>query len=225
MRRVLLVTTAFGMLAATTAAMAADLPRRYEMPIKAPAYVPAFSWTGFYIGINGGGAFGHSNWNFAGLRSGFDTSGGLVGGTIGANYQAGSWVFGIEGDGDWTDISGSTSCLLAIPCRTKNDWLATARGRIGWAFDRVLPYFTGGGAFGNIKAGVPGFTEINTDRSGWTVGGGLEYAFLPNWTTKIEYLYVDLGRTECTFACSGGVVPTTVDFTTNIVRAGLNYKF
>jgi outer membrane immunogenic protein len=225
MRRVLLATTAFGLLAATAAAMAADLPYRNQMPVKAPAYGPAFSWTGFYIGVNGGGAFGNSSYNFAGLTStGFDTSGGLVGGTIGFNYQMGPVVWGVEGDGDWSGVSGSAVCLGGLfTCQTKNDWLATARGRLGYAFDRVLPYVTGGAAFGDIKAGVPALT-VDTTNTGWTVGGGVEYAFLSNWSAKIEYLYIDLGNVGCGPACNG-IVPTKVDFTTNVVRAGLNYRF
>jgi outer membrane immunogenic protein len=225
MRRVLLVTTAFGILAATAAAMAADLPYRNQMPVKAPAYAPVFNWTGFYIGVNGGGAFGTSTYNFAGLAStGFDTSGGLIGGTIGFNYQMGSVVFGVEGDGDWSSISGNSLCLGGLfTCQTKNDWLATVRGRVGYAFDRVLPYVTGGAAFGDIKVGVPAQT-IDTTNTGWTLGGGIEYAFMPNWSAKFEYLYVDLGNVGCGLACAG-IVPTKVDFTTNVVRAGLNYRF
>ena len=170
MKRVLLVTTGFGLLAATATAIAADLPYWNQMPVKAPAYVPVFTWTGFYIGVNGGGAFGTSTYNFGGLGSAsFNTSGGLAGGTIGFNYQTGALVWGVEGDGDWSGISGSSTCLGGLStCQTKNDWLATARGRLGYAFDRVLPYVTGGAAFGDIKAGVPALT-IDTANTGWTV--------------------------------------------------------
>jgi outer membrane immunogenic protein len=87
----------------------------------------------------------------------------------------------------------------------------------------VLPYVTGGAAFGDIKAGVPALT-VDTTNTGWTVGGGVEYAFLSNWSAKIEYLYIDLGNVGCGPACNG-IVPTKVDFTTNVVRAGLNYRF
>ena len=86
------------------------------MPVKAPASVPVFTWTGFYIGLNGGGAFGTSTYNFGGLGStSFNTSGGLAGGTIGFNYQTGALVWGVEGDGDWSGISGSSTCLGACP--------------------------------------------------------------------------------------------------------------
>ena len=129
------------------------LPRRHaEMPVKAPAYMPAFNWTGFYAGINGGGAWGRSNWSASG--NSFDTSGGVVGGTIGYNWQAGPTVFGVEGDIDWSGIKGSTTCG-GFSCETKNDWLGTFRGRVGYAFNRVMPYVTGGLAVGNIKATSP----------------------------------------------------------------------
>ena len=97
MKRVLLVTTGFGLLAATATAIAADLPYRNQMPVKAPAYGPIFTWTGFYVGVNGGGAFGTSTYNFGGLGSAsFNTSGGLAGGTIGFNYQTGALVWGVR---------------------------------------------------------------------------------------------------------------------------------
>jgi outer membrane immunogenic protein len=149
-----------------------------------------------------------------------------VGGTIGYNYQLGSWVLGLEGDWDWADIKDSVACG-AFTCETKNSWLATARGRIGYAFDRWLPYFTGGVAFGKVEANGsnPAATGASDTRTGWTVGGGLEYAFLGNWSAKIEYLYVDLGSFNCGTSCAVGVVSNDVDFKTNIIRAGLNYKF
>ena len=103
MRRVLLTT--ISLLALTTAgAMAADIPVR--APARAPVLVPAFTWSGFYIGLNGGYGWGTSTWDSTGS---FDVSGGLVGGTIGYNWQVGTWVFGLEGDIDWADIKGSTA--------------------------------------------------------------------------------------------------------------------
>ncbi len=111
-------------------------------------------------------------------------------------------------------------------CSTENTWLATFRGRVGYAFDRWLPYITGGGAYGRVaaKVDVPpvGFAaSSSSNQLGWTVGVGLEYAFLSNWSAKIEYLYVDLGSFN-----SAPVAPVNnVSFKENIVRAGLNYKF
>ena len=218
MRRILYATIGLLGLAVTNAS-AADLPRAMP-PVKAPAYVPAvYSWNGFYLGINGGGGFGHSDWSGIG-----DThvSGGLVGVTAGYNWQSGQWVFGLEGDIDWSNIKGSfTNVACPTGCETKNTWLGTARGRIGYAFDRVLPYITGGAAFGDIKATQAGVGSVSDTNVGWTVGAGIEAAVAANWTAKIEYLYVDLGDVSCT-TC----IPTSnVDFRSHVVRAGLNFRF
>ena len=133
------------------AANAADLPRRHAMPTKAPMYEAPYNWTGFYVGINGGAGWGHSNWERSAPVS---TPGGLVGGTVGYNYQMGQTVFGLEGDIDWADLRGSGTCGVCS-CETRNDWLATARGRLGYSFGRVMPFVTGGGAFGDIKSSAP----------------------------------------------------------------------
>ncbi len=206
--------------------VAADLGRRPEMPLKAPPLVaPYYNWSGFYAGLNGGGGWGTSSWDSALAPTGdFDLSGGVIGGTLGVNYQANQVVFGVEGDIDWSNIKGSTTTNCPLGCETRNEWLGTARGRVGYAFDRFLPYFTGGAAFGNVKASVPGFAGASDTHAGWTLGGGLEVAFAPNWTAKIEYLYVDLGSFDCGTAC-GGVAPDNVNFTTNLVRGGINYRF
>jgi outer membrane immunogenic protein len=207
--------------ALTGSAAAADLSRPApQQYYKAPVAQLAYSWTGFYLGINGGGGFGRSAWDTTG---GFNTSGGLVGGTAGYNYQVGQAVFGVEGDIDWADISGTTNNGCAFGCRTKDDWLSTVRGRIGYAADRFMPFITGGGAFGDIKANTLGFSGSDT-RAGWTIGGGLEFALAQNWTAKAEYLYVDLGKFNCGVSC-GGPATNNVSFTTNLVRAGVNYHF
>jgi len=213
----------FGLLALAVAlpASAADLPR--AVPYKAPAFVPAgYNWTGFYLGINGGYAWGDSDWSGFGVTN--SPSGGMIGGTAGYNWQgAGSpWVFGLEGDVDWADIRGSTACG-GLNCRTRTDWFGTARGRIGYAFDRFLPYFTGGAAFGDIKAGRTGFAGVSDTNVGWTVGAGIEGAIADRWTAKVEYLYADLDNVSCSAAACG--VATTVDQRLNILRAGLNYRF
>ncbi|HXX26325.1 MAG TPA: outer membrane protein [Pseudolabrys sp.] len=205
-------------------ASAADLPRRAApAPIYTP--VPVYNWTGFYVGINGGGAFGHASVSNAFGSQGFDADGGLVGGTLGYNWQVGQWVLGIEGDIDWADIRGSTSNGLCFggTCSVKNDWLATVRGRIGYAFDRFMPYITGGGAFGDVKTSVPAFGGQTNTQAGWTAGAGLEFAINGPWTAKVEYLYVDLGKDTCDTGSCG--IATTTDFHTNIVRAGFNYRF
>lgn len=207
-KRILLAGAGLAALGVASAS-AADLPR--QMPAKAPAYVApaAYNWTGPYVGINGGYGFG-------GTHSG---DGGVVGGTLGYNYQTGPWVFGLEGDMNWTNISGSGTCGGAA-CSTENHWLGTVRGRLGYAMGatgNILPYITGGAAFGDIENSAPAGTVSDT-KAGWTLGGGLEAAISGPWTAKVEYLYVDLGDGPTIGANSSG-------FHTNIIRAGLNYKF
>jgi outer membrane immunogenic protein len=207
-------------------ANAADLPRRQAMPAKAPAYVaPYYNWTGFYAGINGGGGFGHSDWDNGFGTAGFDTSGGLVGGTVGYNFQMNRVVFGLEGDVDYSTIKGDTNSgiCVGIVCETRNEWLGTARGRIGYAFDRVMPYLTAGGAFGDVKMTRAGVGSETDTRAGWTAGGGVEVGIAGPWSAKLEYLYVDLGKANCSLATCG--VATDVDFNANVVRAGINYHF
>jgi outer membrane immunogenic protein len=220
MKRFLIAGVGLLALAAATQASAADLPR--SMPYKAPAYVNAYNWTGFYLGINGGGAFGDSDWN--GFGVGNSPSGGMFGVTAGYNWQGiGSpWVFGLEGDIDATDVNDRFTCG-GTTCETKNTWLGTVRGRVGYSFDRYLPYFTGGVAFGNVDARVAGVGSSHDTNAGWTVGAGVEGVIAGNWTAKLEYLYADLGDTTCSAAACG--LATNVDLQMNIVRAGLNYRF
>src|SRR5262249_27313089 len=211
---------------AAASATAADIPPAPPI-VKAPVVAPltAYDWTGFYIGINGGGAWGQSSFDGpTGTGGNFNTSGWVAGGTAGYNLQYGRGVFGLEGDVDWSNISGSAPCVGgAATCQMTNDWLATARGRAGFAFDRFLPFVTGGLAVGNINANVPGVGSASNTNTGWTVGGGLEYALSRNITAKAEYLHVDLGSFNCGAACTG--TPSNVDLTTNLVRGGVNLKF
>ena len=224
-----ILTACAGLLAAAMASpsLAADMPRPAYPAYKAPLYVAPFSWTGFYVGLNGGYGWGKSDWSpsTGGVGTGdFDIKGGLVGGTMGYNLQTGSWVWGLEGDFDASWIKGTETISCGIPgCETSNKWLATARGRLGYSWDRWLPFITGGAAFGNIKMD-PGFgtTESQT-KVGWTAGAGIEYAFMGAWSAKIEYLYVDLGTATCgTPTC---IPDFDVSFKTNLVRIGLNYRF
>jgi outer membrane immunogenic protein len=239
MKHILMFAGALALLGGSQA-LAADLPQPAPIPKAPAAYVPApvFSWTGFYLGINGGYGFGQSNWTdpFNGSTGNFNTSGFLIGGTLGANYQIGSFVIGLEGDGDWNDADGTTFSAAGgcagVGCETKSEWLATVRGRAGFAWDRVLFYGTGGVAFGDVQAAAGAYPFASGTQTGWTAGAGIEWAFAPNWTGKVEYLYVDLGNFSCPYAGCGAInaamtltSPTTVTLTENIIRAGINYKF
>jgi outer membrane immunogenic protein len=222
MHRALMTTAStIALLAMFGAAQAADIPPRYRAPVSAPVMAPLYNWTGFYVGVNGGGGWGRSRWDSA---DAFNVSGGLVGGTLGYNYQVGQLVWGVEGDIDWSNIKGTTNTFCGLGCQTSNSWLATARGRLGYAADRFMPYVTGGAAFGDIRASTPGFGGNTTTNIGWTLGGGVEFALGGNWTAKAEYLYVDLGNFNCGIGC-GAAVTDNVSFHTNIVRAGINYRF
>ena len=223
MRRVLLSTISLLALSVASAS-AADIPRPGTM-YKAPVAVQMYNWTGGYIGLNAGYGWGRSDWGFFGADA--DPSGALVGLTLGYNWQGmGSpWVFGLEGDINWSDIKGGfTSVACPFGCQIKTEWFGTARGRVGYAMDRFMPYVTGGVAFGDVSARINGISTTSDINVGWTVGAGLEGALAPNWTAKIEYLYMDLGDTNCNvLAC--GRIASNIDFTSHIVRAGLNYQF
>jgi outer membrane immunogenic protein len=209
------------MLTAPLAAQAADLPRPNY---KAPAYVApaAPSWTGFYVGFNGGYGFGSSDWDTTPSLS-IDVSGGTAGVTLGYNYQTGTWVWGIEGDVNWADISGDTACGAGT-CETKTDWLSTLRLRLGYAgWSGWMPYLTGGAAFAGVTATSP-LGEGSETMIGWTAGAGFEYAWRSNWSFKFEYLYADLGSFDCA-ACNVAGTTTDVSFQTSLIRAGINYRF
>lgn len=200
MKKFLLATAAVLSLGAVTA-HAADMPAR--MPVKAaPSYVaPAlYNWTGPYVGLSGGGSF----------SSGSDA--GIVGGTLGYNMQSGPWVFGLEGDYNW---------LSHTDASVRNNWLATVRGRVGYAMGAsgsVMPYVTGGVAFGDITNSVPGIGTVSNTETGWTVGGGIEAAIAGPWTARAEYLYVDLGS-------GPNLAGVGSSYDSHIVRAGVNYRF
>jgi outer membrane immunogenic protein len=230
------------------AANAADLGRPVYKAPPAPVAAP-YSWTGCYIGAEGGGGWGHARWKALTAADPADVgltltemnlSGGLAGGTIGCNYQfAGSWVVGIENDISWTNIKGDAFDIPPFNTNVLNTveqkWLDTLRGRIGYAWDRVYLYATGGAAFGRVTAtafdtgGSNASVSEDHTHIGWTAGAGVEWAFYDRWSVKVEYLHVDLGSKDYF------VPPQVVNGFTfqsreisvhdDIVRAGVNYKF
>ena len=206
-----------------SSAMAADLSPRYQpVPLaRAPIYYAGYNWTGFYLGINGGGGWGRSQWD--GIDH-FDVSGGLIGGTVGYNWQINRFVVGAEGDIDWSGIRGTTTVLCPPGCNTRNHWLATVRGRLGYAFDRFLPYLTGGLALGDINASVLGLPAGSNTNAGWTLGGGVEFGLVSNVSLKAEYLFVELSDFNCGFNC-GLAANGNVTFYANVFRGGLNVRF
>ena len=220
-----LMASAAALALSSAAVLAADAPVRpvHKAPVQVAA--PLFNWTGLYYGVSGGYGWGSSTHNDpAAISSGsFDTDGWLFGGTVGYNWQTGPYVFGLEGDLSWANIEGG-AISPGGPIFTELNWLGTGRIRAGYAADAYLFYVTGGVAFGGVEAGNPvagGGTGDET-RVGWTLGGGVEAALTPNWTAKLEYLYVDLGDKDNYPTATG---PVEVSLTSHIVRLGLNYKF
>ena len=231
-KSLLLVTASLVAIAAAAPAMAADLAARPYT--KAPAMVATiYDWSGFYIGINGGGASSHATWDLIGVgREGsHDSTGGTVGGQIGYRMQSGQWVFGVEGQGNWADFSGShVSALNGLTDRTKIDSFGLITGQVGYAWNNVLLYVKGGAAvvgskYDILTAGVVAASASDT-RWGGTVGAGLEMGFAPNWSVGVEYNHIFLGGTDQNLTAGGVVVRTDhvkQDVDMGLVR--LNYKF
>jgi outer membrane immunogenic protein len=228
MKRILF-TVMLSMLVASRA-LAADLPQPLPLPppppqaVYIPTTIPVYNWGGIYVGLNGGYAFGKSDWTGGAASSGdFDTTGPVVGGTLGANLQFERLVFGVETDLDYAPIKGAGPGRFCISCQTAGSWLGTTRVRAGFAADRVLFYGTAGVAYGNVGASANGVSNSNTE-IGWTAGAGMEAALSDNWTARLEYLYVDLSNGSCTTACGAPPIQS-ISFSESLVRVGVDFKF
>ena len=228
MKKLLLASAALIVL--SSAAAAADLAGA-PVYTKAPIINPGVNWTGFYIGAMGGyGWSDHVRVTVGGVtttETGDDINGGFAGGTIGYNWQTGSWVFGLEADGAWADLSNSVSSL-GVTVTDRIDAFGTVTGRIGYASGATLFYAKGGYAWADneLSASVAGFGTVFSEshlHSGWTLGGGLEYLFTHNWSGKLEYMYADYDSQTYV----AGLTPGGVGFgaAVHTVKAGVNYHF
>jgi outer membrane immunogenic protein len=263
---IVLTTAIVGAILGTGSAYAADLP------VKAPvAVAPSPSWAGFYIGGNAGAGSAEGSYTLApggcfltGCGAGGVAANPLrtfkednlntffVGGAqAGYNWQAGNFVYGLEGDINYNGWNNNTAIIytLAAPLvgtfttavNTRLDWFGTVRGRLGVAASpTILIFGTGGLAYGQVKSSTLGAfsaagdtyagTASNT-RAGWTAGGGIEWMFAPSWSLKWEYLYIDLGKLNYTDRCispAGCTAPayaTSVQFREQVARVGINYHF
>jgi outer membrane immunogenic protein len=250
-RRLLLSTAAAAAMAGS--AYAADVPDRRPPPV---AYVPSVPiFTGFYVGVNAGGAFrgssndGFNDAVFFGGAAPFalgntNNSARFIGGIqAGYNWQISpNFVLGVEGDGQALVGSNNTNKTFGfVGNGSTTSFLGTVRGRAGVAFDSFLVCGTAGVAFGGSSnswpnaiigniGGVPTFftaNNSNNTRIGYAAGAGVEYAFTPNWSVKVEYLFVDLGRNDRTYIAPGGLAGFAFKDREqdHILRAGLNYRF
>ncbi|WP_262028936.1 outer membrane protein [Microvirga sp. Mcv34] len=206
MKKILLSSVA--LLGLASGALAADLPSR-RAPAPIIAAVPVFTWTGFYVGVNAGYGWNtNDDFIFNNVRYNLSDDGGFVGGAqAGYNYQIGSFVVGLEGDIQYADFGGNDVILAdgTVADFNNSDWFGTVRARAGVAFDRALIYATGGFAFAD-------------GATGWTVGGGIEYAFTNNLSAKVEGLYVNLDQDD-------NFLGINRDAEFGVVRAGLNFRF
>ena len=234
----------------SSSALAADM--RYPAPRgPAPVYAappppppPAFSWTGFYIGAQGGYGWGETDEsflrdpnraNFLGSQS-YDINGGLAGGVIGYNWAMAGFIIGIEGEGNWANIKGSSGVIST----GVNDFydteirgLTTVKGRLGMGFDRTMLYVTGGGAWASVRSRYnPANSgncfntvcESRDTHSGWVVGAGGEWAFTPNVSFKIEYNYVSLDTSDLRYT-SANLNRSEFDNDFSVIKAGVNFRF
>jgi outer membrane immunogenic protein len=243
-------TLALVVAASTTVLVAPALAADLRMPVKAPVVAPApyFNWSGCYIGAHGGGGWGEKRVFdpiLAGDLALHDVSGALAGGQVGCDFQTGAFVFGIEGSASWADINGDSLDLLGLGLRAHSqiDFLGTFTGRIGWAWDRTLLYVKGGGAVADERYRATcstllgaclgtgllvGDTLARADetRWGWLVGAGIEWAFMPSWSIKLEYNFMDFGRERVDFALAGGgTAAFDIDQHVHVVKAGINWRF
>lgn len=232
-------------LAATSAtSRAADLALKAP-PLAAPPV--AFTWSGCHVGGHLGAAISQDRTgNFFGATTDFSSTGFIGGGQVGCDYQfASRWVVGAEGRAAWSSLTNTragevrnliTGVVLPGQFTTRNDFLATATARVGYAFaDRWLVFVRGGAAWTHEKLDTA-FTRLTgiavdpsetTTRGGWTAGTGVDWAFAPHWSASLEYNYHDFGDRRSTQTDSGGTVLTIASFKDRIhtVTAGIDYHF
>ncbi len=213
-------------------AMAADLPARAYT--KAPPVIAAvYDWSGFYIGANAGWGSARDSWNtLAGVDLGsHDSTGAVAGGQIGYRWQAANWVFGLEAQGNWADLSGSHTEVSGNVDHSKLTAFGLFTGQVGYAWNNALLYVKGGAAVTSTKYDltVPlvGVAATNDQtRWGGTVGVGFEYGFAPNWSVGVEYNHIFISRFDADFYNSGFVAATNrVGGDVDLVTARLNYRW
>ncbi|MGO8912672.1 MAG: outer membrane protein [Bradyrhizobium sp.] len=241
MKRLTILAAAAITVGAVAPAAAADLPARAPAYSKAPAIVEAaYDWSGFYVGVNGGGATSSIDWNadpFTGFPGGDEGShnatGGTVGGQIGYRWQMSSVVFGVEAQGNWADFTGSnlSAQFAGQTNQTKIDAFGLFTGQIGYAWDRALFYVKGGAAVTDNKytatSTLPPLVGIDTTsetRWGATVGVGFEYAVVPNWSIGFEYDHLFMGNNDVNSA-TGFLIADHIKEDVDLFTARVNYRF
>jgi len=222
-------------------ASAADMAARPYT--KAPPMVaPIYDWTGFYIGANGGWGQSRNCWDFVGAAGVVtadgcrERSGGLIGGQVGYRWQASQWVFGLEAQGDWADLSSQRVSLInpAFSTRTKTDGIGLFTGQIGYSWNASLLYVKGGAAVTSNRFSILGtlsgaeLAAASATRWGGTVGVGWEYGFAPNWSAGIEYDHLFMGNANNSFSVANLIVAgalNRINQDVDMVTLRVNYRF
>ena len=244
MKKFLLGTVGLFALGVVTPASAADLAARPYTKAPPPIVAPIYDWTGFYIGGNGGWAQSHNCVDFldatgvAVAQGCRDRSGGVVGGQLGYRWQMSQWVFGLEAQGDWADLSNQRVSLAipALSTRTKTSGIGLFTGQIGYAaWNTSLFYFKGGAAVTDNRVSIldtASGTELvgqSATRWGGTVGVGWEYAFTPNWSAGIEYDHLFMGHANNSFTSTNvnltRFVNDRISQDVDMVTVRFNYRF
>ncbi|HEY6024886.1 MAG TPA: outer membrane protein [Pseudolabrys sp.] len=215
-------------------ASAADLPRR--QPAYIPPPLPVYTWTGCYVGVNLGGAWGRAEMTDLATGAGVSaTNNGFAGGgQIGCDYQLGTFVIGIRNMFDGTSLRGDATfgvgALAGFTGHTQTDWFDTLTARAGYLVQPNWLFYAQGGAAWmrstqTISSAGAQIAELSNNRTGWTVGGGTEYMFAPHWSVFLEYNYMNFGTTNANFVV--GATPVSVDVKRDAqnVLVGVNYKF
>jgi outer membrane immunogenic protein len=234
MKKLLLITASLVAISAAAPASAADLAARPYT--KAPPMMAAlYDWSGFYIGINGGGGTSRNSWDLVGggPEGRHDATGGTVGGQVGYRWQTGPIVFGVEAQGNWADFKGDNVSLVFAPDRnrTKIDAFGLFTGQIGYAWNNVLLYAKGGAAITDNKydiiSGLGGGVLASTSNTRWggVVGAGLEYGFAPSWSVAFEYDHLFMDRQNVNFVGAAFTQTDSIKQDVDLFTARLNYKF
>jgi outer membrane immunogenic protein len=243
MKNILFVAASVAVVGAAAPALAADLAARPYTKAPPPMVAPIYDWTGFYIGANGGWAESRQCVDFFNtLGTAFATgcnnrSGGVIGGQIGYRWQANQFVFGLEAQGDWADLSNTRATLFdpTLSARVKTDAIGLFTGQLGWAWNASLLYVKGGAAVTNNHLNVfdnlTGINLVSADATRWgaAVGVGWEYGFTPNWTVGVEYDHLFMGHDNNSF---NGFTRNAVTFLNDrvtqdvdMVTLRFNYRF
>jgi len=240
MRKLLAAAVSFAAITMAAAPVSAA-----DMAVKARPVAPLpmiYDWSGFYIGANGGWGQSRNCWDFVTAAGAIvtdacaDRSGGLIGGQLGYRWQAGTWVFGLEGQGDWADLSSTRISLInpALSTRVRTDGIGLITGQIGYAWNAALLYVKGGAAVTSNRfdilttIGGVGLASASSTRWGGAVGVGFEYGFTPNWSFGVEYDHLFMGDANNSFSVVNPIVAGAVNRITqdvDMVTLRINYRF